>query len=300
MKRAMSEPPEYSAPADATKKRAASDLPARVLTAVVAIPLVALVIFQGGWLFFAVTTVLALLALGELAAAARQSGTPLAGFIAYPALLLLLVGALLPVWPGSAALQTAFGFRDDLLVLFLPWLILLALLIAAVLRYAAPQRLTLASLALTVLAVFYVSLFAFLPLLRAYPLGLALVWLTLLGVWAGDTFAYFAGRAFGRRKITPLSPGKSWEGALAGFIAAVLTGAILGYFTPVGARHGTALGVLVGFTAPLGDLAASFWKRELGVKDWGRLLPGHGGVLDRCDSLLFAFFVAYLYAVWRL
>ncbi len=293
----MSEPQEYCSAGE--NKPAKSDLPTRLLTAAIGIPLVAIVIWQGGWIFFAVVVMLAMISMGELAGAARRFGSPLVIFVAYPALFSILIGAIIPVWPGSAILQTGFGFSDNLLILFLPWIFVVALLIAGALAYAAPQRITLVSLALTMLAILYVGLFAFLPLLRAYPLGLSLLWLTLLCVWSGDTAAYFAGRAFGRRKMTPLSPGKSWEGAICGFAAAVLVGAIFGHFTAIGLHHGATLGVLVGIAAPLGDLVESFWKRELGVKDLGRLLPGHGGVLDRCDSLLFAAFVAYLYAVWK-
>ena len=293
----MSEPPEYCSVGES--KPAKSDLPTRLLTAAIGIPLVAVVIWQGGWIFFAVVVMLAMISMSELAVAARRFGSPLVVFVAYPALFLILVGAIIPVWPSSAILQTGFGFSDNLLILFLPWISVVVLMIAGALAYAAPRRITLVSLALTMLAILYVGLFAFLPLLRAYPLGLALLWLTLLCVWSGDTAAYFAGRAFGRRKITPLSPGKSWEGAICGFIGAVLVGALVGYFTAIGLQHGATLGVLVGIAAPLGDLVESFWKRELGVKDLGRLLPGHGGVLDRCDSLLFAAFVAYLYAVWK-
>ena len=127
-------------------------------------------------------------------------------------------------------------------------------------------------------------------------LGPALLWLTLLAVWSGDTVAYFAGRKFGKEKLTPLSPGKTWEGAVAGLVATICVSVPVARLLDIEPRHGLALGVLIALAAPLGDLAESFWKRELGVKDLGGCLPGHGGVLDRCDSLLFAVFAVYLYA----
>jgi len=267
----------------------------RVLTALIAIPIVALVVWwQDGLLVFPVAVVLALISLRELQVAARSHGTPLVGEVAYP-VLLLIMGVLWCFRTGRVTLATVLTTEAQLL-----WLVPIGLLIWAVVLYPSRRRISLASVALTPLAIYYVGLFAFLPSLRALAHGHELIWLTLLGVWTGDTAAYYVGRAWGRHKLTPLSPGKTREGALASLLATVVTCTSVAIATQLGWQHGIALGLLIGVAAPLGDLAESFWKRELGVKDLGSILPGHGGVLDRCDSLLFAAFVTYIYALWRL
>ena len=128
------------------------------------------------------------------------------------------------------------------------------------------------------------------------------MWVVMFGTWASDTFAYIFGCAFGKHKLMPaVSPKKSVEGAVAGFLGCILVVVILGSCWlnfPVGKVLG--LGLLVGIVAPLGDLVESILKRSCNIKDSGNFFPGHGGVLDRCDSLLFAVPVAYYYIKWFL
>jgi phosphatidate cytidylyltransferase len=115
-------------------------------------------------------------------------------------------------------------------------------------------------------------------------------------VWSTDTFAYFVGRWCGRHKLAPqLSPGKTIEGSIGGFLGAVLIGAAFGRWIHLPLMHGIAVGALAGIMGQVGDLFESALKRELGIKDFGRVLPGHGGALDRFDSLLFVAPLAYLY-----
>ncbi len=124
-------------------------------------------------------------------------------------------------------------------------------------------------------------------------------WLMLfvaMCVWATDTFAYFVGKQFGRRKLAPqLSPGKTVEGAIGGLLGAILTGGLFGTWIRLPLEHGLAVGALAGFMGQVGDLFESALKRELGIKDFGHVLPGHGGALDRFDSLMFVAPLAYLY-----
>lgn len=128
------------------------------------------------------------------------------------------------------------------------------------------------------------------------PQGLAWVLAVVLSTWAGDSAAYLAGRAFGRRKLAPVvSPGKTLEGALGGLLAAMIVSAAV--FTMSGvfpAWTGAIVGAVIGVSGQLGDLSESFLKRQSGVKDSGDLIPGHGGMLDRVDALLFAFPVTLL------
>lgn len=119
-------------------------------------------------------------------------------------------------------------------------------------------------------------------------LGAWLVMFVFLTTWAVDTGAYFAGRAFGKRKLAPsLSPGKTIEGSIGGFVLAIIVGAVVGQLIKLPQPHGLILGALVGIAAQFGDLTESALKREVGIKDFGALIPGHGGMLDRIDSLLF-------------
>ena len=119
--------------------------------------------------------------------------------------------------------------------------------------------------------------------------GTAVIWLVLISIWSSDTFAYFVGRSFGKRKVVPtISPNKTLEGFVGGFIGCVLTGWIASICLGLPLNFGIGMGVIVGILAPLGDLFESKLKREANKKDSGTLLPGHGGVLDRFDSLLFA------------
>ncbi|MGQ9524999.1 MAG: phosphatidate cytidylyltransferase [Armatimonadota bacterium] len=133
--------------------------------------------------------------------------------------------------------------------------------------------------------------------------GANLVLFTLLVTWAADTFAYVSGKTWGKHQLAPkLSPGKTVEGFIAGLLAAAAVGAIasIGLLRPLWPdssylRHGVTLGILAGIVGPVGDLCKSAMKRELGVKDFGTAIPGHGGVLDRFDSLMFVAPVAYYY-----
>jgi phosphatidate cytidylyltransferase len=176
----------------------------------------------------------------------------------------------------------------------------------------------------SVCAFSYIALpLGFLVQLREQWAGAFLVLYLLLVVWAGDIFAYFVGRSVGRHLMSPrVSPKKTWEGALASVAASVIVGVLLfdharqvsqfflnlhliqrrdGIFTlqnpplmPV-----VLLSVVVNIAAQLGDLVESLIKRGAGVKDSGALLPGHGGMLDRIDALLFAAPVVWVYAAWR-
>ena len=132
--------------------------------------------------------------------------------------------------------------------------------------------------------------------------------LTILSaIIAADTAAYCAGKLWGRHKLAPaLSPGKTWEGYLAGVVIGGLMTSLLtslwpiwaGSGTSVGGVHGLILGLLVATLAPLGDLAVSMIKRHVGVKDSGGIIPGHGGALDRVDSMLWAAVIGYYYVLW--
>ncbi|MGA3093980.1 MAG: phosphatidate cytidylyltransferase [Dehalococcoidales bacterium] len=133
--------------------------------------------------------------------------------------------------------------------------------------------------------------------------------LALFPTFASDTAAYFVGRALGRHKMAPsISPGKTWEGAAGGVLGAMLVSLLIVWlFTrrfawfsplPIGAGTTALLGVAISLFAQIGDLVESLFKRNMGAKDSGKALPGHGGMLDRIDSVVFAGLVVYYYVIW--
>ena len=137
--------------------------------------------------------------------------------------------------------------------------------------------------------------------LRAGEDGLEWVLLAVLATFATDTGAFLTGRAIGRRRMAPrISPGKTWEGAIGGWVAGVA--AVVGLAAlldlPASPAEAVVLGALVGVAAQAGDLMESMLKRAAGVKDSGTLIPGHGGVLDRLDSVVFVIVVVYHFSLW--
>ncbi len=249
----------------------------RLLTALFGIPLVLLVVYLGGAPFRALCLILAILALRELQVALKKShqmgGAQLIGAIAYPAL----------AWAVLRGVSAGLVFVT-----------MGALLAGCVLIEGRGSRLNLPSVAITLLAIFYVALFALLPVLRGVANG-EMFWLLLFSVWASDTAAYYGGRKWGKTPFSALSPGKTREGALCGIFAATLVASLVANWARFDVIQGLILGLIVAVSAPIGDLVESFWKRELGVKDLGTVLPGHGGILDRCDSLLFGALGLQLY-----
>jgi phosphatidate cytidylyltransferase len=127
--------------------------------------------------------------------------------------------------------------------------------------------------------------------------GTFLLIATVLTIALGDIAAYFIGTRFGKHKLAPsISPGKSWEGFIAGIFGSLAGGALFaGLLFDLSLPAGLGIGAICALVAPVGDLIESLAKRELGIKDSGRLLPGHGGFLDRLDAIIFCAPVVYLY-----
>jgi len=252
-----------------------SSFVSRILVTVVALPVVLYVVWLGGWWLTGLAMVGALIAMHELYVMAR-SLRPLvpAGYVGA---ILSLVGA------------QAGGFE---------WMLAgaLATLPLAFILYGVAETRQSATVAIgtTVLAVFWIPVaLGHLLLLRDIPEhGRLMVFTVLLAIFADSTFAYLIGRAIGRHRLAPaISPGKTIEGFLAGAIAAVA----VTFFALYEERNDflviwemLVLGVVLASAETIGDLFESAIKRDLHVKDSGRLLAGHGGMLDRIDSLLFA------------
>lgn len=260
----------------------------RLLTALILIPLAGWAIWAGGWWFFGVLFLVAEWGGYEFSQLVRHGGyTPQTVFT----LAIIAVLLLDAQFPSLNVLRPALVW---LLMLSVSWQL-----------FQSKDTMALTNWALTVTGGLYVGMLAAHGiLLRALPQGLAWTVLAVLLTWTGDTAAYFVGTAFGRHKLWPrISPGKTWEGFFGGLITSVATGALVGYLAmlwlgAIGPVHGTLVGLLAGIIGVFGDLAVSMMKRQMKVKDSGNILPGHGGLLDRCDSLLFVLATTYYYAIW--
>lgn len=272
------------------------NLAQRIGFAVVAIPLALAVVWYGGWALVALVMLVAVLGTRELYGLARHTG-----IVPFDAAGLTAAAALPPA-VFLVVLETRSPVRLALVYAAAAWLMLL--LIAALASRNPAQR-PLAAVAATLLGVGYAAaLPAFLIDIRhaAHPnrswAGAALVFFPLVVTWVCDTAAMFGGRTIGGPKLAPtISPGKTRSGAIAGVVGGLVVAPFAAWAFPrVGVT--ASLGALLVIAAVLsivgqvGDLAESLFKREAGVKDSSAIIPGHGGVLDRFDSLYFVLPVA--------
>ncbi|MBQ4492670.1 MAG: phosphatidate cytidylyltransferase [Deltaproteobacteria bacterium] len=208
--------------------------------------------------------------------------------------LAILAGALLtwlPLWQNEGGAQ-------------LVWVGTFYFFALVILFHFQDLRIAMADFALLICGLFYIPLLlGYLNLLMKLPQGRCWIFLTLMAIMANDSLAYFAGSRWGRHPLYPaISAKKTWEG-LAGGLAGSLIGVLLAKyaFLPVlSFSSALLLAVILGFVGPLGDLFESMLKRSYGVKDSGCGIPGHGGLLDRLDSLLFAFPAVYSFCMWHI
>jgi len=303
-------------------------LPARVAVAVVAIPLMVAAMFGGGYWFFGLIALLSTLMLHEFYGLAKKKGAmPLTGFGLTAGFFLTLGFIYERVQIGVYSWFLEHGIHLKLFsqLQFILVVLVVFLLIALLLEVLRTKGSSLQNVGSTVSGVLIISLsFGFLVGLRelfsyGFPVhrffggmipdgtdAVAVVdrwggW-TLVAifatVWVCDTAAYFAGKSFGRRKLLErVSPSKTWEGAIAGFAGAVVMmvtaqQTVLEYLSTT---DGIVLGILIGVFGQAGDLVESKFKRDAGVKDSSSLIPGHGGVYDRFDSVVFLSPIVYLY-----
>jgi phosphatidate cytidylyltransferase len=272
-----------------------SELTRRILFAVIAAPASIAIVYFGDWALAILLSVLAALAAWELFRFARESGA----FPLEPAGIAL--AALVPIAIHAQRLGvytlTLTAIVAMILVLF-----------ASTIWLRGPAGKPLSSVAITAFGVLYAALFSYVYALRYHNYavgaraGTALAVLPVLLTWATDVGAYAVGRAFGRKKLIPsISPGKTVEGAVGGLGLAIVicllyVRFILMPYAQLGLtiQGAVVFAVAISIAAQTGDLAESLLKREAGVKDSSRIIPGHGGILDRFDSLLFVLPIAFL------
>jgi phosphatidate cytidylyltransferase len=262
-----------------------ADLITRLLTGV-AIAVVALIMLKLGT---GATTILVAVIVGaaafELYEAFRRAGY-------HPATVIGLLGSVSIVGIAYSEGLDAFPLVAILVVAFtMLWYML-----------EVVKARPIVNIAITLFGFCYIGIFgAFAGLLLGAPDGTGLIIGLALCAIGYDVFGYFIGSQFGRSRMSPrLSPNKTWEGLFGGMVAAVVLGGIVGTtLAPWNGKisHGLALGLVVAILAPIGDLCESMVKRDLGIKDLGTLLPGHGGVLDRFDAMLFCLPAVYYLAI---
>jgi phosphatidate cytidylyltransferase len=245
----------------------------RILISAAGIPLVLWLVYLGGWPLFGLALVAALFALHELYWMTRTlRPVVLAGYLG-------AIGTLVGAELGGANWALAGLFAT--------------LAFAFVFKGAVSA----ASVGVTLLGVVWIAVgLAHALLLRDLDEhGVLASYTVILAVWAGDAGAYFIGLLFGRHKLAPtVSPGKTWEGLAAGTVATIgVTFVALYKQDFLSIPESLVLGAVIAIVAPLGDLFESALKRDADVKDSGRLLGGHGGILDRLDALLFSWVAAY-------
>jgi phosphatidate cytidylyltransferase len=275
----------------------------RFLSAIVLIPAVLLlVIYAPPAVYLLGVGALGSLCLYEYRGLMRNMGIKIQGWFVFPVFWILLGG--LGIFGGKAILEWNMP-RDSGYAVAGITAALLAVFLAAVWRGRLSMRERALSLMAETLGIFYFALFLY-PLFSVRfefgnTTGLHWTILLLAVIWANDIAALAVGRKLGRTLFAPrLSPKKTNEGAVGGLIAGVVVAVILQrfLFADLSAVHVIAVSILGGVFGQIGDLAESLLKRAAEVKDSSQLIPGHGGALDRVDSLLFVFPVSYIYLVF--
>ena len=266
----------------------------RIISGILGIGISAYVIQRGGTVFVVAVTIIALLAWFEYTRAfSHRGGNP-------------------TFFSGSLGiggiLYSAFLGRVDMILLAVVGAILLVLLNLVLLNGSV----SVPDAGISMAGICYIGLpFSYLIMLRflsgdtyvtpieTFDLGTAMVWVMFIGTWSSDSFAYFTGRAFGSHKLAPnISPNKTIEGFLGGFFGTIAALVGLGYVLHMPLGQMAVLGATIAVLGTFGDLVESMMKRYARVKDSGVIIPGHGGIWDRFDSMLFTAPLVYYYTIY--
>ena len=293
----------------------------RIATALVLIPFVLLLVLKAPpYILAIVAGALALLAIAEFLKLVTPYGIQTIGIGTYAFVAIFFAFVVSASTNRTPLLETtAVLYGIALAAALAPFIFLTLAMARSDLRTGYPAA------AASAFAFGYIAIpMALLVEIRQQPAGAIWTIYTLLAVWAGDIFAYFVGKAIGRHLMSPrISPKKTWEGAVASVLASVIIGTLWIQHAPGISDHLLRIGLIerragmwgpeqpelwpvillsavVNIAAQLGDLVESLIKRGAGVKDSGAILPGHGGMLDRIDAMLFAVPVVWAYGAWRL
>lgn len=257
----------------------------RILTGVIGLPIVALILIFGNiYIIDILFSIVAIIALHEYFNAFKENNKPVK-WIGYISCVLI---AVLHVIPKEYLLFT----------LGLSISVIIALLFMKVI--SSNMKTSISDIMITLFGICYIVFFlAFIPLLYGIENGKYLIWFILIAAWVTDTCAYFVGCKFGKHKFSEISPKKSKEGCVGGTVGAIIIGVL--YAIVLNKFAGLQISYLyiplimglLSILSQIGDLSASSIKRTVGIKDFGNLIPGHGGILDRIDSIIFIAPFAY-------
>ena len=260
----------------------------RMLSILVMVPVIVACVFFGGVSFLLLILFFALTSINEFYNLMKAKDFHPAYWVGNFFTIFFIVSAYLALkrdWePAHSALFTLAALVTMVATLFLK---------------KRPKE-AIVDIAVTLLGMIYIgwffSYFLFIRALTDHGAYLAFMMGT---IWALDVVAYLVGKKFGKHRLFPsVSPNKSIEGAIAGFVFCLIAAAIFGYYARFDMTHSLILGAIIGVVAQLSDLVESLIKRDAGVKDSSHLIPGHGGILDRMDSFILAAPVVYYYLVW--
>lgn len=252
----------------------------RIISAIVALGLLIFVLIQNNQLVFNIAvTILSVIALWEFYEAVRKKGLKPISFVGYMSTLALI----------------GIGYiSKDILIMIVLLMLPLLLFIAFCTSILTNIKYNIFDISITLMGVLYVTyLFSFICYTKVMPYGDYLIWFIFGGAWMTDTLAYFVGMAIGKHKFSQISPKKSIEGCIGGLIGCVAFYLIYTYFLnnnvdglEINYILIGCLGLLVSVVSQIGDFAASSIKRFCEIKDYSEIMPGHGGILDRFDSIL--------------
>lgn len=259
---------------------------ARTLTILVGMPIILACVYYGGIPFLVLVLLLAIIAINEFYNLMMKKGLFPAYYVGNLITVFFIVFAYYALkrnWePAHSAILTLAAATAMISGIFLK-----------------REKDTIVDIAVTILGIIYVGWFmSYLLFIRNLTEHGGYLFFLLFTVWAMDIAAYLAGMVFGRTPLVPsISPKKTWEGAIAGFVVCLLASSIFSWIAQLEVWHALILGALIGIFGQISDLIESLIKREAGAKDSSELVPGHGGVLDRIDSFVLTAPLMYYYVV---
>lgn len=259
----------------------------RALTIAIGMPVILGAVYYGSWPFLVLVLLLALISINEFYNLMMKKGF----FPAY------YVGNIIT---GFFIVFSSYSLKRSWEPAHSAILTLAAAVALVSGIFLKREKDTIVDVAVTILGMIYIGwFFSYLIFIRGLTEHGGYLFFLLFTIWAMDIAAYLAGRAFGHTPLAPsISPKKTWEGAIAGFVVCLLAAWIFSWTAQLELWHALILGMLIGVAGQFSDLIESLMKRDAGVKDSSNLVPGHGGVLDRIDSFVLTAPLMYYYIVW--